>query len=405
MREKRLEFNPFSPEFQDDPYPTYHLFRTTDPIHQVKGFKFNQWFLSRYGDVVAVLNDTRFRVDDLPERLADKAMHLKQGDFEPLIETISKWLFFLEPPDHGRLRSLVQKTFSVMKVETMRPLIQAIVHRLIDQMDAHQTDIIAHLAAPLPALVSSAMLGIPTADQSKLMQWAYDLFHVFDQPLSLQNYQRINQVAIDFREYFCALITDLRKSPQDNLMSKLIQLRDQEGKLSEAELLGFLSMLFSVGQETTENLIGNGMFALLQHPECLEDLRQNPDCIGSAVEELLRYDSPVQIISRTAIAPVEMDGKLIQTGDKVNLLLGAANRDPAKFGEPDRLDWTRKENSRLPFGSGIHYCLGAELARVQGQIALGTMVQRLPDLKLAGKAERRKNIVLRGFKVLPVTFA
>jgi pimeloyl-[acyl-carrier protein] synthase len=284
-------------------------------------------------------------------------------------------------------------------------LIQAIVHRLIDQMDAHQTDLIAHIAAPLPALVSSELLGIPTADQSKLMQWAYTLFHVFDQPLSLQDYQRINQVAMDFREYFCALITDLRKSPQDNLISKLIQLRDQEGKLSEAELLGFLSMLFSVGQETTENLIGNGMFALLQHPECLEDLRQNPDCIGSAVEELLRYDSPVQIISRTAIAPVEMDGKLIQPGDKVNLLLGAANRDPAKFGEPDRLDWTRKENSRLPFGSGIHYCLGAELARVQGQIALGTMVQRLPDLKLAGKAERRKNIVLRGFKVLPVTFA
>jgi pimeloyl-[acyl-carrier protein] synthase len=349
-----------------------------------------------------VLNDPRFRVDDLPARLTEKALHLPQGDFEPLSQTIRHWLFFLEPPDHGRLRSLVQKTFAVLRVEVLRPSIQAIVDRLIDQMHPQGADIMADLAAPLPALVSSEMLGIPPADRSKLTQWAYDLFHVFDQPLSLQDYQRINQVAIEFRDYFGALITDFRRTPQDNLISKLIQLRDQEGKLSEAELLGFLSMLFSVGQETTENLIGNGMAALLQNPERMAEL--DPDCMGGAVEELLRYDSPVQIISRTAIAPVPLDDKIIQPGDKVNLLLGAANRDPAKFREPDRLDWHRQENSRLPFGSGIHYCLGAELARVQGQVAIGTMVRRLSGLKLAGNAERRKNIVLRGFKVLPVTY-
>jgi pimeloyl-[acyl-carrier protein] synthase len=398
---ERLEFNPFNPQFQEDPYPTYHLFRTADPIHQVKGFKFNQWFLTRYSDVLAVLNDPRFRVDDLPQRLTEKALHLKQGDFEPLSQTIRHWLFFLEPPDHGRLRSLVQKTFSVLKVELLRPQIQAIVDDLIDQMNPQGVDIMAALAAPLPALVSSQILGIPPADRPRLTQWAYDLFHVFDQPLSLQDYQRINQVAIDFRDYFSALITDFRQAPQDNLISQLIQLRDQEGKLSEAELLGFLSMLFSVGQETTENLIGNGIHALLQNPARLADL--DPNCMGAAIEELLRYDSPVQIISRTAVAPVALDDQLIQSGDKVNLLLGAANRDPAKFREPDRLDWTRRENSRLPFGSGIHYCLGAELARVQGQVAIGTLIQRGSDLKLAGKAERRKNIVLRGFKVLPVT--
>jgi pimeloyl-[acyl-carrier protein] synthase len=163
--------------------------------------------------------------------------------------------------------------------------------------------------------------------------------------------------------------------------------------------------LFSVGQETTENLIGNGIFALFNHPQELETLQQNPLMIGSALEELLRYDSPVQMISRTAIEPVAMAGKTIQPGDKVNLLLGAANRDPAKFPEPDRLHWNRKESSRLPFGSGIHYCLGAELARLQGQVALGSLIQRFPQLRLdAEKAERRKNIVLRGFKVLPVTF-
>jgi len=407
MQEKRLEFNPFSPEFQADPYPIYQILRTEDPIHQIKGFKFNQWFLSRYKDVYAVLNDARFKVDDLPERLADKALHLKQqGDFEPLIQTVSNWLFFLEPPNHTRLRSLVQKTFSTLKVEPLRPRIQAIVEHLIDQVEGKQMDVMTELAAPLPAWVSSEMLGIPTGDRPTLVEWAYTLFHVFDQPLSLQDYQHINQVALQFKEYFGKLITDFRKNPQDNLISKLIQLCDQEGKLSEAELLGFLSMLFSVGQETTENLIGNGIFALLNHPEALESVKQNPHLMESALEELLRYDSPVQMISRTAIEPVEMDGKTIQKGDKVNLLLGAANRDPEKFPEPDRLNWNRQESSRLPFGSGIHYCLGAELARVQGQVALNTLIQRLPQLQLnPEKAERRKNIVLRGFKVLSVTFA
>jgi len=407
MQEKRLEFNPFSPEFQADPYPIYQILRTEDPIHQIKGFKFNQWFLSRYKDVYAVLNDARFKVDDLPERLADKALHLKQqGDFEPLIQTVSNWLFFLEPPNHTRLRSLVQKTFSTLKVEPLRPRIQAIVEHLIDQVEGKQMDVMTELAAPLPAWVSSEMLGIPTGDRPTLVEWAYTLFHVFDLPLSLQDYQHINQVALQFKEYFGKLITDFRKNPQDNLISKLIQLCDQEGKLSEAELLGFLSMLFSVGQETTENLIGNGIFALLNHPEALESVKQNPHLMESALEELLRYDSPVQMISRTAIEPVEMDGKTIQKGDKVNLLLGAANRDPEKFPEPDRLNWNRQESSRLPFGSGIHYCLGAELARVQGQVALNTLIQRLPQLQLnPEKAERRKNIVLRGFKVLSVTFA
>ncbi len=407
MQEKRLEFNPFSPESQADPYPIYQALRTADPIHQVKGFKFNQWFLSRYKDVYAVLNDGRFKVDDLPERLADKALHLKQeGDFEPLIQTVSKWLFFLEPPDHTRLRSLVQKTFSGMKVEPLRPRIEAIVNHLIDQVEGKQMDVMLDLAAPLPAWVSSEMLGIPIGDRAILTEWAYTLFHVFDQPLSLQDYQRINQIATQFKEYFGKLITDFRKNPQDNLISNLIQLCDQEGKLSEVELLGFLSMLFSVGQETTENLIGNGIFALLNHPESLESLQQNPQLMGNALEELLRYDSPVQIISRTAIEPVEMDGKTIQKGDKVNLLLGAANRDPEKFPEPDRLSWNRQESSRLPFGSGIHYCLGAELARVQGQVALSSLIQRLPQLQLnPEKIERRKNIVLRGFKVLSVTFA
>jgi pimeloyl-[acyl-carrier protein] synthase len=331
---------------------------------------------------------------------------LQQGNFEALTQTIDKWLFFVEPPDHTRLRSLVSKAFTAAKIEQMRPQIQAMVDRLLDKVqDKGWMDVMADLAAPLPALVSAEMLGIPRSEHSGLVQWAYDLFHVFDQPLSLQDYQHINHVAVEFKSYFCRLIAVIRKQPQDNLISKLIEARDDQGRLNEAELLAFLSMLFSVGQETTENLIGNGMLALLDHPGQMEQLRQNPAIVGSAVEELLRYDSPVQMISRTAIAEVELEGKTIRRGDKVNLLLGAANHDPAKFEEPDRLDITRKESHRLPFGAGIHYCLGAELARVQGQIAINAMVQRFQNLKLNPNGlERRKNIVLRGLKVLPVTY-
>jgi hypothetical protein len=407
---KKPDFNPFVPEFQENPYPIYQQLRQGDPVHRVRGFRFNQWFLTRYEDVQAVLNDGRFRVDDLPERLGEKAAHLKQGDFEPLRGTIQHWLFFLEPPDHTRLRSLVQKTFSAMRVELLRPLIQSLVDEQLDRVQSTGCiDIMADLAAPLPALVSLALLGMPAADRQQLTEWAYVLFHVFDQPLSLQDYQRINQVAIAFRDYLERRIAALRQQPEDHLMSRLIEACDRDQKISEAELLGFISMLFSVGQETTENLIGNGMFALLSHPQQLQqlirDLEREPGLIESAIEELLRYDSPVQIISRTALAAVELGGQTIQAGDKVNLLLGAANRDPAKFQQPDALDWRRKETSRLPFGSGIHYCLGAELARLQGQIAIQTLVQRLPDLILDAKnVQRRKNIVLRGFKVLPVTF-
>jgi pimeloyl-[acyl-carrier protein] synthase len=244
-----------------------------------------------------------------------------------------------------------------------------------------------------------------------LIQWAYDLFHVFDQPLSLKDYQHINQVAAEFKAYFTDLIHRLRSKPQDNLISqdslisKLLELQLQEDKLTEDELLAFLTMLFSVGQETTENLIGNSIFALLNCPEEMAKLKQDPSLIFSAVEELLRYDAPVQIISRTAIETVEIGDKIIHRGDKVNLLLGAANRDPARFNQPDRLNLTRKEAQKLPFGSGIHYCLGAELARVQTQVAINTVVQRLQNLKLTtAKPERRKNIVLRGFKTLQVNY-
>lgn len=398
-------FNPFSPAFQADPYPIYHRLRAESPIHRIQSFNVDQWYLTRYADVQTVLNDARLISDDLPDRLQTKASHLKQGDFNALIHTTRHWLFFLEPPDHTRLRTLVSRSFAATKIEQLRPSIQIMVDRLLDRCSTQSSmDVMADLATPLPALVSAALLGMPLPTPTQLTQWASGLFRVFDQPLGLQDYQSINQVALEFRDYLQDVVNTFRKRPEDNLISHLIALNDSN-RLSEAELLALIGMLFSVGQETTENLIGNSVFALLTHPHQLDKLKRQPTLVAAAIDELLRYDSPVQIIIRRAIADVELEGNVIHQGDKVNLLLGAANRDPARFVAPDQLDITRQESSKLPFGSGMHYCLGSELARVQGQIAVNTLIHRFDLLTLErDRIERRKNIVLRGLKVLPITF-
>ncbi|BAZ24906.1 cytochrome P450 like protein [Kalymmatonema gypsitolerans NIES-4073] len=289
-------------------------------------------------------------------------------------------------------------------LESMRPQIQKIVDELLGKVqEAGSMDVIADLACPLPAMVTATILGVPTEQQ--LTQWAHDLFYVFDQPISIKDYEYLNKVALEFREYFSSLIAEREKKPKEDLLSYLIAAKNQGGKLNHDELLAICAMLFSVGQETTENLIGNSVLALLHHPDQMQKLKAQPTIINSAIEELLRYDSPVQLISRLAIEDVEIGGETIRAGDRVDLCLGAANRDPAQFPDPDRLDLTRQHYS-LPFGAGIHYCLGATQARIQGQIAINAIVQRLCDLKLnTNKLEWRKNIVLRGLAALPVTFS
>lgn len=401
---KPIQFNPFLPEFRANPYPTYHRLRTEDPVH----WSFlKAWILTRHRDIKKILSDDRFVADDLPKRLKQKELYLQgEKDFYLLRQTISKWLFFIEQPDHKRMRDILSKTFSLATVEQMRPQIERIVAELIVRIRQSGTmDIITDLAAPLPALVTAKMLGIPRSDRPLITQWAYDLFRVFDQPLSLEDYIHINQVAEESREYFHKLIIQRRKNLQTDLLSDLIIASGQKGKIDLDEVLGLCLMLFSVGQETTENLIGNGMLALLEHPPQMEKLKQEPTLIKNAVEELLRYDSPVQIIARDTTADVEIDNKLIRAGESIVLCLGSANRDPEQFSEPDRLDITRSNKENLPFGGGIHYCLGAALARLQGQIAIKTMVQQLPKMNLATDVlQRRKNVVLRGLKSLPVTF-
>lgn len=399
-----FKFNPFLPEVHADPYPTYHRLRSLEPIH--RSF-LGAWILTRYADVKAVLRDPRFSVDKLAGHLKDKSSYLKQQrDLNTVALFTSKWLIFLEPPDHTRLRKLVSKAFSPGVVERLRPYIQDIVDELIDKVqDKRGMDIISDLASPLPVTVIAKMLGVPAEDRSALHQWSNDLSRILDPLLPLETYEHLNQVVVEFTEYFRGLFAERRKSPKEDLISALIAAREQGDKLSEDELLSTCMLLFFAGEETTVDTIGNGMLALLRHPDQMEKLKREPAIIQSAVEELLRYDSPVQHTQRIATENVEIGGKTIEAGDKVVVCLGAANRDPAQFSDPDRLDLTRRENCHLAFADGIHSCLGAALARLNSQIAINTLVQRLPDIKLqTDTLEWRKNIVIRGLKALPVTF-
>lgn len=397
-----LQFNPFQKKFHNNPYPTYNHLRQEDPIH----WSFLQaWVITRYADVEAILKDDRFQVDNLPQRLLQKSHYLKQGNLDPLAQTIHHWLFFLQPPDHKRLRGLVSRAFSPTTVEAMRPEIETMANDLLNLVKSTgKMDVIKDLASPLPAMTVTRILGLPPEDYPKLVRWSYELFFVFDQPMSLQGYQKQNQMAIEARDYLKERICQLEKQPNDGLISHLIAARDEGIKISEDEIIGFCIMLLIVGQETTKSFTGNAVVALLNYPEKLTELQENPDLIKNAVEELLRYDSPVQVIARLAKEDVKIRDKIIRQGDKVILCIGSANRDPDQFINPDQLDFNRK-NYSLPFGGGIHFCLGAFLARVQGQVAISAIAQNLLKLKLVDNClDWRESITLRGLKTLRVTF-
>lgn len=403
---KAFNFNPFRPEFYTDPYPIYHQLRDSEPVH--KSF-IGAWLLTRYADVKAVLRDPRFTVDKQAKRLKTKSYYLeqRQSNLNTLVQNTSNFLLYLDPPDHTRLRGLVSKAFYPGVVERMQPYIQKIANELIDKVrDTGVIDIIADIACPLPVKVIATMLGVPTEDRTMLNHWTDELSRLLDPLMSLEAYDHMNKVAVEFTEYFRGLIAERQKRPKEDLISALIAAKEQGDKLSEDEMVSVCMLLFAAGEETTVNLIGNGMLALLRHPDQMELLKQEPTIIHSAVEELLRYDSPVQLIARIPIEDVEIGGKTIPRGEPVYLSLGAANRDKAQFTNPDSLNLCRSENRHLAFSDDIHYCLGAALGRVEGQIAINTLIQRLPDLKLnTDKLEWRENILLRGLKSIPVTFS
>jgi len=361
--------------------------------------------LTRYADCVAVLRDAkRFSVD--PRDLAIYDIMQGIGGNRPLAQMERKWMLMLNPPDHTRLRTLVTKAFTPRVVENLRPRIQEIVDALLDKVQNFgEMDIIADLSYPLPVIVIAGMLGVPVADRDKFKTWTTDLARTLDPILSPEVLDAGDVAAVSFYDYFKALVAKRRRDPQEDLLSAFIAAEEQGDRLTEDELIATAVLLLGAGHETTMNLIGNGLLALFRHPEQMAKLKADPSLIQNAIEECLRFDGPVQMTARTALEDIEIEGKTITKGQQAVIVLAAANRDPAQFVDPDTFDITRKDNPHIAFSHGIHYCLGAPLARVEAQIALNTLLRRMPNLRLHTEdLEWRETVTLRGLKALPVAF-
>jgi cytochrome P450 len=394
-----VQFNPMDPEFVADPYPMYQRLQADDPVHHSPlGF----WVLTRYADVIASLRDPRLIKEPIAAFVAARfGMQVPPGLGLSMLDR--------DPPDHTRLRGLVSKAFTPKALERLRPDIQRIVDGLLDAVDGHgEMDLIDEFAYPLPVNVICDMLGVPVKDHERFKQWGLDIARGLD-AIMLPPESEVAQRSMAGRRalaaYFRELIAQRRASPRDDMLSALIAAEEAGDKLNEDELLATCILLLVAGHETTVNLIGNGTLALLRHPAELRRLRDDPRIIGTAVEELLRFDGPVQRTARIPSEDIVIGGRTIPKGEMVMPFLGAADRDAAQFPDPQRLDLTRADNRHIAFGMGIHFCLGAPLARMEGQIAINTLLQRLPKLALAtDKPEFRQSLTLRGLQSLPVSF-
>ena len=387
----RVVFNPLSPKFMDDPYPTYAKLRRKDPVHWSRLIK--SWVLTTHRDVDFVLrdhkrfaNDTRNALDQMTENQVNEVHSM----------------LYLDPPDHTRLKSLVSRAFTRKAIEAMNLRIEVIVDQLLDKIEDDKFDAIEALAHPLPNIVVSEMLGIPPEDQTRFRDWSDNVASSLEPNRSQQELQVIEQSLESLHAYFDEVIDKRRTDPQDDLVTVLCQAEEEGEKLTHQELLVTLTLLLVAGNETTKNLIGNGLLALLQNPVQMELLRKDSALVLLAVEELLRFDGPVQMDSRTALEDVEIGGKQIKRGEFMVLVIGSANRDEEVFCDPDSLQINRSEQNHLAFGRGIHHCLGAQLAQLEGQIALRKLLHRFPNIRLAGKPVHNNRVVLRGLTDLPV---
>lgn len=385
--------HPLLVQFRENPYPLYQYLLASAPVqwNDILG----AWTLVRYADVVASLTDVRFSADRTTQGLPEL----------PETYQLAKSMLVSDPPDHTRLRALVQKAFTPRMVEQLRPRIIAIVGELLERIAQRSdaVDLITELAYPLPVVVIAELLGVPAEDRVRFHEWSAVLAASLDPLVSEELANRVPIARDALHAYLREIIAERRKQPRADLISALVAVEERGDALSEPELVVMCTLLLIAGHETTVNLIGNGMYALLRHPDQMRKLREDPSLITSAVEELLRYDSPVQMTGRIAMEPAEIGGHTVQAGEWILPLLGAANHDPVQFSNPEDLDLSRNPNAHVAFGRGIHFCLGAPLARLEGQIAIGALVRRFPDLALAGEPVRRKQITLRGLQSLPVS--
>jgi cytochrome P450 len=384
-----------SPAFREAPYPHYERFRGPAPLLRVAD---TIWFALGHADVTALLRHPRMSTDE-----SHATTEIGQSGPNAIK---SQSLLFMDPPDHTRLRNLVARAFTPRRIEGLRGATEAITTELLDAMgsDGRPVDLIQAFAYPLPVRVICSLLGIPEADEAVFTGWSRGIARSLD-PTILRSPEidaAIDQARSELRAYLGDLLAFRRKAPGDDLLSGLAAVEADGDRISSGEVLSLAVLLLVAGHETTVNLIGNGVLALLRAPEQLALLRRSPDLVGAAVDELLRFDGPVQITQRVATEDMEVVGCQVRRGDEILLVLGAANRDPTVFAEPHRLDVTRDARRHVGFGGGIHHCLGAVLARMETQIALAALLDRVGRIELAGTPVRRPTFTLRGLESLPV---
>lgn len=388
----------WSPENRDDPYTLYAEMRRDAPVHW-NGY---EWVVTRYTDVLTTFTDSRMSaVRGLLQQIPED----ERAESMALVEINQSMMLFSDPPSHTRLRGLVAQAFSAKMIERMRPRIAELVTDLLDTIEGmSEWDIMSTVATPLPGIVICEMLGVPAVDQPWIKRWANDYAAWLGAVGSdVETRQRATRSMSEMGEYVRHEAARRRSEPRDDLLTALVHAEEAGDRLSEQELVSTMLLLLFAGNETTTNLIGNGMLTLLRQREAFEQLRADPSLIRTAVEELLRFESPVQYTSRVVLEPIEIGDERIDAGQFIIPIIGAANRDPEHFSNPDTLDLTRRPNRHIAFAHGLHFCLGAPLARAESQIAIQSMVERFPTLELAdAEADWSPNPLFRGLTTLRV---
>lgn len=389
-----------APEHRADPHPVYRAMRAASPVLP-SAVEERTFLLTGFAECEAILRDPRWSSNPSHRTTVDADVDVRTA----MSLTDANILLFIDPPDHTRIRKLMSKAFTPRSVERLRPKVQAIVDELLDGVaDRGTVEIVSEIGYTVPVTVICEMLGVPVADRDRFGPWSSDASRLLDGVLDDATTQQGLLGAMQIIGYLGDLIAERRAEPRDDMLSALVHVEEEGVGLTEEELRLNTLLLFVAGHETTMNLIGNGMYALLRNRDQFERLRADPSLIGSGVEELLRYDGPVHISGRIATTDVEVNGHAFQPGDQALTILAAANRDPARYPDPDRLDVGRDQGPHLTFSYGIHYCLGAALARLEGQVVIGSLVQRFPDMAITtDPVTYRDHFVLRGLRELQVS--
>jgi cytochrome P450 len=389
-----VQLDPGSPAFIADPYPVLASLRETGPVlwHEPMGL----WLATTHDSVSQVLRNRAFG------RLWTDWEPASQ--MEPFNALHRNQMMENEPPTHTRLRRLVAAAFGRGHVERMRPRIEALAASMVaDLPDGQMFDLLGDYAEPMPVYVIADLLGVPRDDHAKLRDWSQAIVHMYEPGVGALTKAAAIQASTAFSDYVRGVVEQRRSAPGDDLITDLIEARDEGSKLSDDELVASVVLLLNAGHEASVNVFGNGFHALLEHPHQMERITSGEVSVETALEELIRYDAPLQLFERTATSDVEVSGQLVRSGQKIACLMGSANRDAAVFAGADVFDVGRDPNPHVGFGMGLHFCLGAPLARLELQISIRALLDRFPALTLAGESPRRPTWVLRGYESIPVS--